>query len=71
VKLRDAGPHLLGIYRRHEHVEFRMMALAALHAIGDEDAMQQRNRFVREEPSDRVRHVRFWACTMKPGNPVL
>ena len=57
VKLDDAVPHLLAIYQHHEHTEFRMMALVALHAIGNEDAMRQLNQFVKAESSDRVRHV--------------
>ena len=57
VKLNDAAPTLLAIYQHHDQVAFRMMALAALHAIGDEDAMQTLNRIVEDEASDRVRHV--------------
>ena len=57
VRLNDAAPKLLDIYRKHERVGFRMMALAALHAIGDEDAMQKLNRMVEAETSDRVRRV--------------
>ena len=57
VKLNDAAAKLLEVYRKHEQVAFRMMALAALHAIGDEDAMQKLNQIVRSETSDRVRRV--------------
>ena len=57
VKLNDAASILLAVYQHHDQVAFRMMALAALHAIGDEDAMQTLNRAVEEEASDRVRHV--------------
>lgn len=57
VTLNDAAPKLLEVYLKHERVAFRMMALAALHAIGDEDAMQTLNQVVRQEASERVRHV--------------
>ena len=57
VQLNDAAPRLLDVYRKHEQAAFRMMALAALHAIGDEGAMQQLNRVVEREPSDRVRRA--------------
>ena len=57
VKLSDAVPALLAVYRNHDQVAVRIMALAALHAIGDEGAMQQLYRIVEDETSDRVRHV--------------
>ncbi len=57
VKLNDAAARLLGIYRNHDQVTYRIMALAALHAIGDESAMQQLNQIVEDEASNRVRHV--------------
>ena len=57
VKLGDAAPALLAVYQHHDQVSFRIMALAALHAIGDEDAMQTLNRIVAEEASAKVRHV--------------
>jgi Na+-transporting methylmalonyl-CoA/oxaloacetate decarboxylase gamma subunit len=57
VNLNDAAPKLLEVYLKHERVAFRMMALAALHAIGDEDAMQTLNQVVRQEASERVRRV--------------
>ena len=57
VKLNDAAPTLLTIYQHHDQVAFRMMALAALHAIGDESTMQRLNQIVEQEASDRVRHV--------------
>ena len=57
VQLRDATPQLLEIYRKHERVEFRMLALSALHAIGDAHAMEKLQRLVREEPPGRVRKL--------------
>ncbi len=57
VKLNDAAARLLGIYQHHDQEAFRIMALAALHAIGDESTMQKLQRIVEEEASDRVRHV--------------
>ena len=57
VNLNDAALLLLDIYQRHDHLAFRMMALAALHAIGDAGAMQKLNQIVKEEQSDRVRHI--------------
>ncbi len=57
VNLNDAAPKLLTIYRDHERVEFRMMAMAALHAIAEEGTMRSLRQLVREEPAGTVRNM--------------
>jgi len=57
VRLNDAVPKLTEIYLHHENVSYRMMALAALHAIGDEKTIHQLERTVRKEPSERIRKM--------------
>ncbi len=57
VKLNDAASLLLGIYQQRDKPAFRMMALAALHAIGDAQTMQTLNQIVQDEQSDRVRRI--------------
>ena len=57
VMLNDAAPNLVSIYREHEDARFRIMALVALHAMGDADAMRVLYRHVREESDDRLRRM--------------
>lgn len=57
VKLNDAAPKLIEIYRWHPEREFRLMALAALHAIGDERAMETLGELLRREPNGPVRRL--------------
>ncbi len=57
VKLNDAAPRLLDVYRNHEQEAFRIMALAALHAIADEAAMQKLYGALPYEHSNRVRRL--------------
>ena len=57
VKLADAIPALLDIYRHHEDEQFRMMAVAALDAIGDRGAIQELKRLSEDEPSERVNKI--------------
>ncbi|MFQ5571865.1 MAG: hypothetical protein ACE5G0_19475 [Rhodothermales bacterium] len=46
---------LLNIYRFDENEQYRLMALASLHAVGDAYGMQRVRELVREQPSERVR----------------
>lgn len=57
VDLSDAAPLLMEIYRKHELVGFRIMALSALHAIGDEAFLEQAYRLARQSDSERVRRM--------------
>lgn len=45
------------IYRLDDNTQFRIMAVAALHAIGEETTMRQLAMDVRLEEDPRVRHV--------------
>lgn len=49
VLLNDASPKLMAIYLEHEQAATRTMALAALHAIGDAEAMAKLRRHVPTE----------------------
>ncbi|ARA94556.1 MAG: hypothetical protein D6685_17270 [Bacteroidetes bacterium] len=55
VRLDGATQPLLWIYRTHPDDSYRLMALAALHAIGDENAMYRLYQHVERETSERVR----------------
>ena len=57
VNLRDATPRLVEIYREHDNDAFRLMAVAALDAIGDARALRSIKPMLLEEESERVRHV--------------
>ncbi len=57
VDLRDALPLLARIYEQHDHIGFRMMALSALHAIGDEEYLRNAYQIARRADSDRVRKM--------------
>ena len=57
VDLRDAAPLLMNIYRNHELIGFRMMALSALHAIGDEEHLREAFVVALRSDSDRVRKM--------------
>lgn len=57
VNLKDAAPRLLDIYEQHDQEAYRMMALVALHAIGDSGTMRKLNQAVKDEASDKIRHV--------------
>jgi len=51
VDLTLASPKLLQVYRKHAKVEYRIMALAAIHAIGDAETMKQLPRLAwRQQP---------------------
>lgn len=50
-----ALPTILSIYEDETDVAYRTMALAALHAIGDEAAMRRLEARVDAEPSKRIR----------------
>lgn len=55
----DMVPSLLEVYRNHENEAYRIMALSALDAIGDERAMQQLYRVVEAKPDaeDRLHRL--------------
>jgi hypothetical protein len=50
-----AVPRILDFYENGEDEAFRIMALSALHAIGDAGAMRRLQARVADEPSKRVR----------------
>ena len=57
LALERAVPHLLDVYRTHPDERFRMMALSALYALGDEDGMTRLYRLLGREASERVRRM--------------
>ena len=57
VKLDDAAPRLLEIYLHHEQEEYRVMALAALHAIGERETMRKLTQVYEDQPSERLRRI--------------
>lgn len=59
VQLNDAAPLLVTLYRQHGRAEMRLMALAALHAIGDAETMATLYQHLRkgQEEDDRVRRL--------------
>lgn len=57
VELEGATQSLLWIYRAHPEDSHRLMALAALHAIGDREAMYRVYQLVERETSERVRRI--------------
>ncbi len=57
VDFTSAVPELLRIYDADATEGYRIMALAALHAIGDEGAMQYLRQAVQWERSERVRKL--------------
>lgn len=54
-------PQLLEVYARHPNESYRLLAVAALHKVGDPKAMKELRKLVRKETSARVRHVTFAA----------
>ncbi len=57
VDLTEAAPLLMNIYRDHDLVGFRMMALAALHAIGDDEYLREAYVVARRSDSERVQKM--------------
>ena len=57
VDLSDAVPVLLEIYQYHETEAIRIMAVAALDAIGDQEALKSLKSMVDQEPSERLRRI--------------
>ncbi len=57
VDLGDASPRLLEVYSKHPDTRYRMLALAALHAIGDTSYLQKAFRIARHEDSERIRKM--------------
>lgn len=71
LDLASALPNLLTIYEEDDDEQCRLLALAALHAIGDEEAMQEVRRFtsvaLEEKPSMRVQLVTLAALMQYYG----
>ena len=57
VKLRDALPSLLDVFKHHENEQFRMMALSAINAIGHRPAMIELRKAAVHEPSEKVKKL--------------
>ena len=57
IDLAQAAPLLMNIYRDHELVGYRMMALSALHALGDEEYLREAYEVARRSDSERVRKM--------------
>lgn len=57
LNLRKAAPPLLTLYRYGGTSNVRVLALTALHAIGDDQAMRELFREVRQEESPWVRRM--------------
>ncbi len=54
VKLNDAIPSLLEVFEKHEDPQFRLMSVAALHAIGSRKGMVGLSNLVDAEQNERV-----------------
>ena len=57
VDLSDAVPILLDIYQHHENDSCRIMAVAALDAIGNQEGLKSLKALVDQEPSKQVRRT--------------
>lgn len=57
VKLVDAVPALLDVYRFHEDDQLRIMSVAALGAIGDGRSIVALKHYVEDEQSERVEKI--------------
>ncbi|MFT5144618.1 MAG: hypothetical protein ACI80V_002863 [Rhodothermales bacterium] len=57
LDIRSAATALTEVYRAHPEPAFRMMALAALNAIGDTAGMEEVLRSYREQSSETVRNM--------------
>ena len=60
-RFKHATSRLYKIYRSDENEAYRIMALAALHAIGDERIMERFREDVSVEKSERVRRYTLYA----------
>lgn len=61
VKLKDALPSLLEIVAHHEDPQYRLMAVAAIHAIGNRSAMLALKKAADLETSPQVKKVAYAA----------
>ena len=57
VDLTDATEPLLRIYLEHEAIGARVMSVAALHAIGDNSAIEQLRDHVDKDSSHLLQHI--------------
>ena len=55
VKPKDALPSLISVLEYHENEQYRIMAITAIHAIGDRNAMLEVSNAMADERSLRVR----------------
>lgn len=63
VDLKPTVPVLLSIYKSDPDEAYRLAAISALHAIGDETAMQQVRRHALDQPSKIVQYLSISALT--------
>ncbi len=63
IDLNEAVPFLLEVYRDHENEGTRLMALSALHAIGNRRAMNDLRTGVARESSPRVKRLTIAALS--------
>ena len=61
VKLQDALPSLFDVLRNHEEEQIRMMAVAAVHAIGGRGAMIELKKAADAESSPKVKRIAYAA----------
>ncbi|MBO6574222.1 MAG: hypothetical protein JJ896_02305 [Rhodothermales bacterium] len=57
INLTPAADALVQVYRTHDDARYRLLAVAGLHAIGDERSMNALFRSFRSEGTPQVRHV--------------
>ena len=57
VKLNDAIPGLLDVFKNHEDEQYRLMAVAAINAIGNRSAMLALKKAANAEASPRVKKI--------------
>ena len=57
IKLEDANPKLLAVYRSHNDAGMRALTLAAIHAIGSEAAIADAYALSTRDRSPLARHI--------------
>lgn len=57
VRLKDALPSLLNILENHEDSQFRLMAVSAIHAIGQRPSMVKLSQLIKEEEHPLVKRI--------------
>ena len=61
MDLRPAVPAIFDMYKHHELEGMRIMAVVAMHAIGDRHGMEQVQRYARQQPEGPARHIAMLA----------